>query len=48
LFYEPADFSPVDGTHESPQGQEKIGKLFVRFFKNDTTTRDWFVRRAGE
>jgi hypothetical protein len=45
--YEPADFSPADGTHESPQGQEKIGRLFVEFFKTDTTTRGWFLRAPG-
>jgi hypothetical protein len=41
--YEQADFSAADGTHESPQGQEKIGKLFLDFFKTDTTTRGWFL-----
>jgi hypothetical protein len=44
FHYEASDFSPVDGTHESPQGQEKIGQLFLQFFKTDTTTRSWFLR----
>jgi hypothetical protein len=45
--FEQADFSPVDGTHESPQGQEKIGRLFLHFFKTDSTTRGWFVRAVS-
>ncbi len=42
--YEQSDISPVDGTHESPQGQEKIGRLFLQFFRTDATTRVWFIR----
>jgi hypothetical protein len=34
-----------DGTHESPSGQEKVGKLLLDFFKTDSTTKPWFVKR---
>lgn len=43
FFYEASDFVG-DGTHLSPSGQEKVGRLMVDFFKNDTTSRTWFVR----
>ncbi len=43
--YEEADFADSDRTHESPRGQEKIGKQLLQFFKTDTTTRSWFVRK---
>jgi Cu/Ag efflux protein CusF len=39
------DFIERDRTHQSPSGQEKVGKLLLEFFKTDTTTRPWFVRR---
>jgi hypothetical protein len=38
------DFAPGDGTHESPSGQAKVGRLLLDFFKTDATTRPWFVR----
>ncbi|MSQ95019.1 MAG: hypothetical protein EXR98_10755 [Gemmataceae bacterium] len=41
--YEQADFAQ-DGTHHSPAGSDKIGRLMVQFFQSDTTTRTWFVR----
>src|SRR5439155_18736621 len=44
--YEESDFGG-DGTHQSPRGQEKVGKLLLHFFKADTTTRGWFVKKAG-
>jgi Cu/Ag efflux protein CusF len=40
--YDEGDFAQ-DGTHESPSGQEKVGKLLLTFFKNDSTTKPWFV-----
>jgi len=40
--YEERDFGG-DGTHQSPSGQEKVGKLMLEFFKTDTTTRGWFL-----
>jgi hypothetical protein len=47
--YKETDFSPADGTHESPAGQDKIGKRLLDFFKSDPTTRPWFVvsKRRG-
>lgn len=41
--YEQRDFAG-DGTHQSPSGQEKVGKLLLQFFKTDSTTRPWFGR----
>lgn len=42
--FEPTDFGP-DGTHQSPTGQRKVGALLLQFFKTDSTTRDWFLKR---
>lgn len=36
---------PGDGTHQSPSGQRKVGRLMLDFFKSDSTSRDWFLRR---
>lgn len=44
LSYEESDFAQ-DGTHESPSGQRKVGAQLVKFFKSDSTTKPWFVRR---
>jgi hypothetical protein len=46
--YEEGDFREDDRTHESPRGQEKIGKQLLQFFKTDTTTRGWFVRQGAK
>jgi hypothetical protein len=43
--YEEGDFSSKDGTHESEAGLTKVGKELLKFFKTDTTTRDWFVAK---
>ena len=43
--YEAGDFSAGDGTHQSPAGQEKTGRLLLQFLKTDATARPWFVRR---
>lgn len=43
--YEREDFDPKDGTHHSQAGSDKIGRLMVRFFESDTTTRPWFMSR---
>lgn len=40
--YEPADFTPNDGTHQSPSGQRKVGQLLLKFFESDSTTKPWF------
>ncbi len=42
--YEPADFTPNDGTHQSPSGQRKVGQLLLKFFESDSTTKSWFVQ----
>lgn len=41
--YQESDFAN-DGTHQSPSGQEKVGKLLLQFFKTDSTTRPWFLK----
>ncbi|HET6879994.1 MAG TPA: hypothetical protein VFI31_07555 [Pirellulales bacterium] len=41
LAFEEADFAP-DGTHESPTGQQKVGRQLLSFFKTDSTTKPWF------
>lgn len=33
-----------DGTHPSPQGQQKVARLLLDFFKNEPSARIWFVR----
>jgi len=43
--YAESDFA-ADGTHQSPSGQEKVGRLMLHFFKSDTTTRSWFLRQS--
>jgi len=43
--YEEDDFRAEDRTHPSPQGMLKVGRLLLEFFKTDTTTRGWFLRR---
>ena len=40
-----ADFA-ADGTHESPSGQEKVGRLLLEFFATDSTSQPWFVKPA--
>jgi hypothetical protein len=47
FYYEESDFAPSDGTHESQAGVMKIGKQLLQFFKTDSTTRDWFVRKPS-
>jgi hypothetical protein len=43
LSYAETDFVG-DGTHQSPSGQRKVGKLLIEFFRSDSTTRPWFLR----
>jgi hypothetical protein len=43
LFYAREDFGP-DGTHPSRQGQEKVGRQLLDFFRNDPTSRPWFLK----
>jgi hypothetical protein len=42
--FEEQDFGK-DGTHPSELGQKKVGELLLKFFKRDSTTRDWFLRK---
>jgi hypothetical protein len=41
--FELDDFREDDRMHESPAGQRKVGTLLLQFFKNDKTTKEWFV-----
>jgi len=45
--YERSDFRDDDGTHESTQGQDKVGGRLLDFMLDDTTTRGWFARVAA-
>jgi Cu/Ag efflux protein CusF len=45
--YDKDDFTANDGTHLTPAGQEKVGRLMLRFFQTDTTTRSWFTAKAA-
>jgi hypothetical protein len=33
-----------DGLHPSDKGSAKIADLMLKFFRNDATTRGWFLR----
>ena len=35
-----------DGTHPSQSGRKKVADMLLKFFKTDTTTKPWFVRRS--
>lgn len=35
----------ADGTHPSPQGQVKVAKMLLAFFKSDPATKPWFVKK---
>ncbi len=41
--YERGDFID-DGTHQSFDGQRKVGKLMIDFFRSDSTTKSWFLK----
>jgi Cu/Ag efflux protein CusF len=41
---EESDFAG-DGTHHAGPGMEKMGALLLQFFKTDSTTQPWFVRK---
>jgi hypothetical protein len=43
FYYEESDFTSNDGTHLSPSGMDKVGRLMLQFFKTDSTSRPWFV-----
>jgi hypothetical protein len=42
LSYRASDFA-ADGTHPSPDGRRKVGRVLLHFFRTDPTTRPWFV-----
>ena len=43
LKYLPADFA-ADGVHPSESGREKVAKLLLEFFANDSLAKSWFSR----
>jgi hypothetical protein len=44
LFYEASDFGD-DGTHPSDSGRRKVAEQLLRFFKTDSTTKEWFLSK---
>ncbi len=42
LMYEESDFVG-DGTHPSMSGRRKVAEQLLRFFKNDSTAKPWFL-----
>jgi hypothetical protein len=47
FHFRPEDFREDDRMHHSPEGQKKVGDRLLQFFKTDTTTRGWFVKKPG-
>ena len=45
--FQRSDYTENDQMHHSKQGIQKMGKELLHFFKTDTTTRDWFVKKAS-
>jgi hypothetical protein len=43
LSYEVSDYGG-DGTHPTQAGQKKVAEHMLKFFKNDPTTKPWFVK----
>jgi hypothetical protein len=44
LTWERADLGP-DGTHPSNSGRQKVAEMLLKFFKEDPTSKDWFVKK---
>ncbi len=42
LVWLPADFQD-DGTHPSPSGEEKVGRLLLEFFRSSPFAQCWFL-----
>lgn len=47
LTWLPEDLTS-DCTHPSPAGLTKVAGMLLKFFKEDPTTRTWFLKDAGE
>ena len=43
--YKPGDFTANDGTHLTASGMDKVGRLMLQFFQNDSTARAWFLAK---
>ncbi len=43
LSYVRTDLRASDGTHPSEDGQRKVARLLLDFFKTDSTARIWFL-----
>ena len=48
LTWARGDLTSSDGTHPSQSGQEKVGTLLLAFFKQDPTSRPWFLASPVE
>ena len=48
LFYTREDFTAKDGTHPTASGQQKVAEQLLKFFKNDPTTKGWFVAQEAK
>ncbi len=44
FHFQLSDFRENDRMHHSVQGQTKIGRQLLHFFKTDSTNRGWFVK----
>jgi len=44
LIYEREDLAG-DGTHPTQAGQRKVAEVLLNFFKTDSNTKSWFVRK---
>jgi hypothetical protein len=44
FYFVEDDLREDDRTHESEQGQDKIGRELIKFFKSDPTSRGWFTQ----
>jgi hypothetical protein len=47
FYFVEDDLREDDRTHESEQGQEKVGRELIKFFKSDPTSRDWFTTSSA-
>lgn len=44
LVWKVEDLSPRDGTHPAAGAKKKVATLLMDFFKNDSTSRSWFLK----